>query len=98
VTAQAFATFGAAFLAVSALIAFVVFYVGFGLDRPTKRQTRVAAFLLLAATSIGYGIEWLIEVTTSDAAQVRYWAGLRTVLGVTLLNFAYAVYRDWKKP
>lgn len=93
-----FATFGAAFLGIASLIALTVFYVSFGLDRPTHHRTRLAAFLMLGVSGIGYSIEWLIEATAGHSGQVNYWAGLRTLLGLTMLNFAYALYRDGKEP
>ncbi|HEY7119685.1 MAG TPA: hypothetical protein VH475_24050 [Tepidisphaeraceae bacterium] len=95
-SAADFATFGAAALGASSLIALVAFYVSFGLERPTGRRTRIAALTLLAVTGIGYSVEWYCEVTAGEDGRTYYWAGLRSMLALVMLHFAYAVWQDGK--
>ena len=91
------ASAGAAALGVSAIIALTVFYIHYGLHRPTGPRVRLAAFFLLATTGIGYTLEWWIESIGTESTARGYFAGLRLALAATLLNFALALYVEGRR-
>lgn len=82
---------GAAALGVSALIALVIFYLSYGLHRPTGPRVRLAAFFLLATTGLGYTLEWWIEAVGTTTTALAFSACLRLALAATLVNFAAAL-------
>lgn len=88
---------GAAALGVSAIAALCIFYIGYGLDHPFGPRVRIAAFILLAVTGIGYTVQWWIETVATETTATGYFAGLRIALALALVNFAVALYQEGKE-
>jgi len=85
---------GAAVLGVSSIVALVVFYITYGLHRPTGARVRLAAFLLLAVTGVVYSVQWWVESTMTRNTSIWYFAFLRFALAATLINFSLALYTE----